>query len=192
MAALPKYWSLSFSSTRPCGINSHKTKICISLLTHRCKNKWHLESKSQSHLVNSFACYMRAKSPQSCLTLCDPMDCGPPGSSVHGILQARILEWVACPPPGDLPDPGILHWQAGSLPLVPPWEAQLITVVTRIVLWFDHTYMDSSLGAARDRRSSWAFILSTAWACFSISLKHVFDSFWAPKLPFLAPSWRIQ
>ena len=33
--------------------------------------------------------------PQSCLTLCDPMDCSPPGSSVHGILQARILKWVA-------------------------------------------------------------------------------------------------
>ena len=32
---------------------------------------------------------------QSCLTLCDPMDCSPPGSSVHGTLQARILEWVA-------------------------------------------------------------------------------------------------
>ena len=32
---------------------------------------------------------------QSCLTLCDPMDCSPPGSSVHGIIQARILEWVA-------------------------------------------------------------------------------------------------
>ena len=32
---------------------------------------------------------------QSCLTLCDPMDCSPPGSSVHGILQARILVWVA-------------------------------------------------------------------------------------------------
>ena len=32
---------------------------------------------------------------QSCLTLCDPVDCSPPGSSVHGILQARILEWVA-------------------------------------------------------------------------------------------------
>ena len=42
-----------------------------------------------------------------CLTLCDPMDCSPPGSSVHEILQARILEWVACPPPGDLPNPGI-------------------------------------------------------------------------------------
>ena len=34
---------------------------------------------------------------QSCLTLCNPMDCGPPGSSVHGILQAGILEWVAIP-----------------------------------------------------------------------------------------------
>ena len=34
---------------------------------------------------------------QSCLTLCDPMDCSPPGSSAHGILQARILEWVAMP-----------------------------------------------------------------------------------------------
>ena len=34
---------------------------------------------------------------QSCLTLCDPMDCSAPGSSVHGILQGRILEWVAMP-----------------------------------------------------------------------------------------------
>ena len=32
---------------------------------------------------------------QYCLTLCDPMDCSPPGSSVYGILQARILQWVA-------------------------------------------------------------------------------------------------
>ena len=34
---------------------------------------------------------------QSCLTLCNPMDCYPPGSSAHGIFQARILEWVAMP-----------------------------------------------------------------------------------------------
>ena len=32
---------------------------------------------------------------QSCLTLCDPMDCSLPGSSIHGIFQARVLEWVA-------------------------------------------------------------------------------------------------
>ena len=38
------------------------------------------------------------------------MDYSPPGSSVHGILQARILEWVAVPSPEDLPDPGIEPW----------------------------------------------------------------------------------
>ena len=41
---------------------------------------------------------------QSCLTLCDPVDCSLPGFSIHGILQARILEWVTFPSPGDLPD----------------------------------------------------------------------------------------
>ena len=39
--------------------------------------------------------YVCAKLPQSCLILCNPMDCSQPGSSVHGILQARILERVA-------------------------------------------------------------------------------------------------
>ena len=38
-----------------------------------------------------------AKLLQSCLTLCNSMECSPPGSSVHEILQARILEWVAMP-----------------------------------------------------------------------------------------------
>ena len=50
------------------------------------------------------------KSPQSCPALCDLIDCSPPGSSVHGILQARILEWIRelpFPSPEDLPDPGI-------------------------------------------------------------------------------------
>ena len=42
-------------------------------------------------------CCVCAKSLQSCLTLCDPLDCSPPGSSVHGILQARLLKWVAMP-----------------------------------------------------------------------------------------------
>ena len=45
-------------------------------------------------LMHAWVC---AKSLQLCLTLCDPMDCSPPGSSVHGVLQARILEWVAKP-----------------------------------------------------------------------------------------------
>ena len=45
-------------------------------------------------LLYILAC-VHAKSSQSCLTLCDPLDCSLPGSSVHGILQARILGWVA-------------------------------------------------------------------------------------------------
>ena len=44
---------------------------------------------------------------QSCPTLCDTLDCGPPGSSLLAILLARILEWVAMPLSGDLPDPRI-------------------------------------------------------------------------------------
>ena len=44
---------------------------------------------------------------QSCPTLCDAMDQSPPGSSVHAILQAKILEWVAMPSSRELPDPGI-------------------------------------------------------------------------------------
>ena len=41
------------------------------------------------------ACMLHAKLLQSCLTLCNPVDCSLPGSSLHGILQARTLEWVA-------------------------------------------------------------------------------------------------
>ena len=46
--------------------------------------------------------HMHAKSLQLCPTLCDPIDSSPPGSSVHGILQARILEWVAISFSGDV------------------------------------------------------------------------------------------
>ena len=49
---------------------------------------------------------MKVLIAQSYPTLCDPMDCSLPGSSVHGILQARILEWVAFPPTGDLSNSG--------------------------------------------------------------------------------------
>ena len=48
-----------------------------------------------------------AKVLQSCLTLCHPVDYSPPGSSVHGVLQASILDWVAMVSSRDVPDPGI-------------------------------------------------------------------------------------
>ena len=64
-------------------------------------------------------------------TLCDPMDCTLPGSSVHGILQAGILEWVfPFPSPGDLPNLGIEPrsptLQADSLPSEPPGKPTII------------------------------------------------------------------
>ena len=46
-------------------------------------------------LYNLYVECMCAQLPQLCLTLCNPIDCSPPGSSIHGILQARILECVA-------------------------------------------------------------------------------------------------
>ena len=74
-----------------------------------------------------------AKSLQLCLSLCKPMDYSPPGSSVHGILQARILVWVAITSSRGSSSPRdqtcvsdtYLSWQAGSLPLAPPGELTL-------------------------------------------------------------------
>ena len=71
---------------------------------------WVVSLSSSSYKIGEFreniSC-LHAKSLQSCPTLCDPMDCCLPDPSVHGVLQARILEWIAMSPPGDLPDPGI-------------------------------------------------------------------------------------
>ena len=68
-----------------------------------------------------------AKLLQSCPTLCDPMDCSPRGSFVHGIFQAIILQWVAMPCPRGSSQPRdwtrvscLLHWQVGSLWLAMP------------------------------------------------------------------------
>ena len=64
---------------------------------------------------------VKVKVARSCQTLCDPMD-----YTVHGILQARILEWVAFPSPGDLPNPGIKPkfstLQRDSLPAEPQFN----------------------------------------------------------------------
>ena len=64
---------------------------------------------SESVFIAHILCasIVRAKLLQLHLTLCDLMDCSPQGSSVLGILQARMLEWFACRSPADFPDPGI-------------------------------------------------------------------------------------
>ena len=66
--------------------NSWQRKFCTALVAQMVKNlpaQWECEGEVA----------------QSCLTLRDPVDCSPPGSSVHGILQARALEWLPSPSP---------------------------------------------------------------------------------------------
>ena len=69
-----------------------------------------------------------AKSLQLCLTVCDPMDHSQPGSPVHGILQARILEWVASSSRGSSNpgiEPGSAAFQADSLLFEPSFNLDL-------------------------------------------------------------------
>ena len=95
-------------------------------------------------------CCLVAKSPPA---LCSPIDCSPPGSSVHGILQARILEWVAFPPPGDLPNPGMepghFHCRQILYCLSHNWKCQLLEIFCRRRKW----KLRDSLGLAQGHHS---------------------------------------
>ena len=72
-----------------------------------CSPERHLKQNLITRILYKWCVMCVCVCVQSCLTLCDPMDCNSPGFSVHWLLQARILEWVAMPSPGDLSNPGI-------------------------------------------------------------------------------------
>ena len=92
-------------------------------------------------LFNFYAECTCAKSFQLCLALCNSMGCDPPGSSVHGIFQAKILEWVAtlssrgCSRLRDQTHSSLslLHWQADCLPLAPPGKSECIKQIAGLV-----------------------------------------------------------
>ena len=73
--------------------------------THKSTERRRYCMYRYTHKHAQYDLCLLAKSLQLYPTLCNPVDCSPPGSSVHGILQARILEWVAMPSSRDLPDP---------------------------------------------------------------------------------------
>ena len=76
---------------------------------------------------------MKMKVAQSCPTLCGSMDCTPLASSVSGILQVRILEWVAISFPKRIePRPSAL--QADSLPSEPPGKCYIYTIYIKIYI----------------------------------------------------------
>ena len=87
-----EYWSgLPFPSPR--NLPDPEIKP-TSLTSHTLAGRFFTTSAArETHTLHE----VKVLVAQSCLTLCDPMDCSPPGSSVHGISQARILEWVVLP-----------------------------------------------------------------------------------------------
>ena len=71
------------------------------MVLYLCQENWGIELRA-GWAPPSITCMLRKVKVKGlvaplCPTLCDPMDCSPPGSAVHGILQAKILEWVAIP-----------------------------------------------------------------------------------------------
>ena len=91
-------------------------------LTHTSYPGIFLTGKAlQDYSKELFSLNSQVKATQPCLTLCDPMD-----YAIHGIIQARILEYWPFPPPGNLPNPGIKPrfptLQTDSLPAEPQWK----------------------------------------------------------------------
>ena len=121
-------------------------------------------------------CSVLFKSLQSCPTLCDPMDCSPPHSSVHGILQARILEWVAMPSsrgsPGTGIEPGSPALQAVSLLSEPPgWPAQQPICFEKLCSVSHLLSVDQQMHPGSGRLSPREFLVSlSSWPSnFSLS-----------------------
>ena len=110
-------------------LNLHKRKLLLK----------HISFKNTKNNKISFL-FVLTKSLQSCPTHCDPMDCSPPGSSVHGIFQARYWSEVPCPPPGGPPDPKITPTSlmspalaGGFFTIYATWEAP------RFLYWISMT-----------------------------------------------------
>ena len=92
--------------------------VCVCVLSTSLLSGTIKHSRLILYISRPVLCVLVAK---SCLTLCNPMDCSPPGSSVHGIFWTRILEWVAIPFSRGSSWPKDRTWspalQAASLPL---------------------------------------------------------------------------
>ena len=99
---------------------------------------------------------------KSCLTLCEPMDYSPPGSSVHGISQARILEWVAISSKGSSQ----------------PRDRTHVSCIDRWILYHRTTWEASELGRvaflrSEDFRNRWQYIVSSGMLELEEALKIV-------------------
>ena len=102
-------FSGSHSTRQTCGAQSFTIR--------RCRRHQELSLWEQPSLWrDQGASCVYTKSLQSCPTLYSPIECSPPGSSVPGILQQEHWSGLPCPPPGDLPNPGIKPTSPASQP----------------------------------------------------------------------------
>ena len=108
----------------------------------------------QLHICHIVCCWCVVA--KSCLTLCNPMDCSPPGSSVHGISQAWILEWVAMSSLGDSSWPRdqtwvscisclgrqiLYHWATREAPYIMSQSQKAVwAIVKQPILWFSREW----------------------------------------------------
>ena len=118
----------------------------IGLRTSYSK-RWHFSILNWRNLRNSnygkdSLTFPWCMCTQLCLTLCGPMECSLPGSSVHGIFQARILGWIAIPHSGDLPNPGTEPMSPSSPALAgrffttsATWEPFVPEAGHKILMW---------------------------------------------------------
>ena len=121
-----RMYHLTWSNNNPDSINYYPHPYMWETESH-----WNLRRASNQSLgsldLNPSLSESNVLVDQSCLTLCDPMDYSPPGSSVHGFFRQEYWSGLPCPSPGHLPDPGIKHrspaLQEDSLPSEPPGKA---------------------------------------------------------------------
>ena len=99
-------------------------------------SSWELQS-----LEATVCCHCCCLVPESHLTVCEPTDCSPPRFSAQGISQARILEWLPFPPPGDLPDPGIKLTSPALAAILYHWA-------TREALWLSAKQWNQEVSVA--------------------------------------------
>ena len=136
-----------------------------------------------SNNCSAYACGC-AKSLLLCLTLCNPMNCSPPGSSVHGFSRQEYWSGLPCPPPGDLPDPGIKPAFLLSPALAgrffttsasfPGWPSKsCLAPLYLMVLIIVHSQDDSIISMRK------SILGPTQWGQFiPSSLLSAFSSFW--------------
>ena len=183
----PRLWEF-WNAPGLCSLlSSSSSGSRVTLEVALCLSHWSPESLQISTWV--CVCATDQSCPwddQSCPTPPPPppLGCGPPASSVRGILQVRVLEQVPFPPPGDLPDPGVKPvspaLQAGSSPLshhgaswswvivstspLPPWKDFLRNIGDTLPL---------RLNVSGGDRASW---LLTPWADTGLSMRSAFLS----------------